>query len=207
MTAFSHLHVHTQYSILDGASNIPHLIEKVKTLGMEAVAITDHGNMFGVKEFHANALKKGIKPIIGCEIYVAKRSIAEMTGKEDRSGDHLILLAKNMTGYKNLIKLVSIAWIKGFYYKPRIDKELLARYKEGLIASSACLAGEIQDEILNGTIDGAEKALKSYLTFSEMIFTLRSKGMRQMIRKPTELHFPFSKKLLKLSGNSQQSLM
>jgi DNA polymerase-3 subunit alpha len=163
MTAFSHLHVHTQYSILDGASNISHLIEKVKTLGMEAVAITDHGNMFGVKEFHANALKKGIKPIIGCEIYVAKRSIAEMTGKEDRSGDHLILLAKNMTGYKNLIKLVSLAWIKGFYYKPRIDKELLASYKEGLIASSACLAGEIQDEILNGTIDGAEKALKSYL--------------------------------------------
>ncbi len=152
MTAFSHLHVHTQYSILDGASNISNLMDKVKSLGMEAVAITDHGNMFGVKEFHASALKKGIKPVIGCEIYVAKRSIAEVSGKEDRSGDHLILLAKNLTGYKNLIKLVSIAWIKGFYYKPRIDKELLAQYKEGLIASSACLAGEIQDEILNGSL-------------------------------------------------------
>lgn len=163
MTAFSHLHVHTQYSILDGASNITLLIDKVKSLGMEAVAITDHGNMFGVKEFHATASKKGIKPIIGCEIYVAKRSIAEVTGKEDRSGDHLILLAKNLKGYKNLIKLVSTAWIKGFYYKPRVDKELLREYKEGLIASSACLAGEIQDEILIGNIKGAEEALQSYL--------------------------------------------
>jgi DNA polymerase-3 subunit alpha len=163
MTAFSHLHVHTQYSILDGASNISHLMDKVKSLGMEAVAITDHGNMFGVKEFHAIALKKGIKPVIGCEIYVAKRSIADTTGKEDRSGDHLILLAKNLKGYKNLIKLVSIAWINGFYYKPRIDKELLAKYKDGLIVSSACLAGEIQDEILNGSLKGAEEALKSYL--------------------------------------------
>ncbi len=163
MTSFSHLHVHTQYSILDGASNISHLIDKVKSMGMEAVAITDHGNMFGVKEFHASALKKGIKPLIGCEIYVAKRSIAEMTGKEDRSGDHLILLAKNLTGYKNLIKLISLAWIKGFYYKPRIDKELLSKYKDGLIASSACLAGEIQNEVLYGTMAGAEEALKSYL--------------------------------------------
>jgi DNA polymerase-3 subunit alpha len=163
MAGFAHLHVHTQYSILDGASSIPLLIDRVKTLGMEAVAITDHGNMFGVKEFHNTAVKKGIKPIIGCEIYVAKRSITEVNVKEDRSGDHLILLAKNLTGYKNLIKLVSIAWIKGFYYKPRIDKQLLAKYSEGLIASSACLAGEIQDEILNGTIAGAETVLKGYV--------------------------------------------
>jgi DNA polymerase-3 subunit alpha len=163
MTTFAHLHVHTQYSILDGASKIPSLIDRVKSLGMEAIAITDHGNMFGVKEFHNHTTKKGIKPILGCEIYVAKRSIEDVSGKEDRSGDHLILLAKNLTGYKNLIKLISIAWIKGFYYKPRIDKELLAKYHEGLIASSACLAGEIQDEILNGTISGAEAALKSYL--------------------------------------------
>ncbi len=163
MAVFTHLHVHTQYSILDGASSISHIIEKVKSLGMEALAITDHGNMFGVKEFHSAAVKKGIKPVIGCEIYVARRSMAEVTGKEDRSGDHLILLAKNLTGYKNLIKLVSTAWIKGFYYKPRIDKELLAKHHEGLMASSACLAGEIQDEILHGTIEGAEAALRSYL--------------------------------------------
>ncbi len=163
MTAFAHLHVHTQYSILDGASSIPSLIDKVKSLGMEAIAITDHGNMFGVKEFHNTAVKKGIKPIIGCEIYVAKKPIGEVNVKEDRSGDHLILLAKNLTGYKNLTKLVSIAWIKGFYYKPRVDKQLLRKYSEGLIASSACLAGEIQDEILNGTTSGAEEALKDYL--------------------------------------------
>jgi DNA polymerase-3 subunit alpha len=163
MAGFSHLHVHTQYSILDGASNIPLLIDKVKSLGMDCIAITDHGNMFGVKEFHNTATKRGIKPIIGCEIYVAKRSISDVTAKEDRSGDHLILLAKNLTGYRNLIKLVSTAWIKGFYYKPRIDKELLTKYREGLIASSACLAGEIPDEILNGTLAGAEAALKSYL--------------------------------------------
>ena len=163
MASFAHLHVHTQYSILDGASNISQLIDRVKSLGMEALAITDHGNMFGVKEFHNIATKKGIKPVIGCEIYVAKRSIEDVSGKEDRSGDHLILLAKNLTGYKNLIKLVSTAWIKGFYYKPRIDKQLLAKYHEGLIASSACLAGEIQDEILNGNTEDAEKALKSYL--------------------------------------------
>lgn len=162
MAGFAHLHVHTQYSILDGASNIGLLMDRVKTLGMDAIAITDHGNMFGVKEFHNAATKKGIKPIIGCEIYVAKRSIGEVNTKEDRSGDHLILLAKNLTGYKNLIKLISIAWIKGFYYKPRIDKEILAKYSEGLIASSACLAGEIQDEILNGTMAGAEAVLRSY---------------------------------------------
>jgi DNA polymerase-3 subunit alpha len=119
--------------------------------------------MFGVKEFHNTASKKGIKPIIGCEIYVAKRSISDVTEKEDRSGDHLILLAKNLTGYKNLIQLVSLAWIRGFYYKPRIDKELLSQYSEGLIASSACLAGEISDEILHGTTERAESALKSYL--------------------------------------------
>jgi DNA polymerase-3 subunit alpha len=163
MTAFAHLHVHTQYSILDGASNISSLIDKAKELGMSSIAITDHGNMFGVKEFHNAATKKGVKPILGCEIYVAKRSIEETKEKEDRSGDHLILLAKNLTGYKNLIKLISIAWIRGFYYKPRVDKQLLSKYHEGLIASSACIAGEVQDEILNGTIQGAEKALKSYL--------------------------------------------
>ena len=162
MATFSHLHVHTQYSILDGASNIALLIDRAKELGMEAIAITDHGNMFGVKEFHNYATKKGIKPVIGCEIYVAKRSLEDASAKEDRSGDHLILLVKNLAGYKNLIKLVSTAWIKGFYYKPRIDKELLEKYSGGLIASSACLAGEIQDEILNGTITGAEDALKTY---------------------------------------------
>ena len=163
MAGFSHLHVHTQYSILDGASNIASLIDRVKASGMDALAITDHGNMFGAKEFHNYASKKGIKPIIGCEIYVAKGTIHDKSGKEDRSGDHLIILAKNLAGYKNLIKLVSLAWTQGFYYKPRIDKSLLRHFREGLIASSACLAGEISDSVLNVSVDAAEKALKEYM--------------------------------------------
>ena len=198
MGLFSHLHVHTQYSILDGASNISHLIDKVKSLGMEAVAITDHGNMFGVKEFHASALKKGIKPVIGCEIYVAKRSIAEVTGKEDRSGDHLILLAKNLTGYKNLIKLVSTAWIKGFYYKPRIDKSLLAQYREGLIASSACLAGEIQDEILNGSVNSAEEVLKSYLELFGDDFYLEIQRHETYDPEADRSAFPLQQKVIEV---------
>jgi DNA polymerase-3 subunit alpha len=198
MTTFSHLHVHTQYSILDGASNISNLMDKVKSLGMEAIAITDHGNMFGVKEFHASALKKGIKPVIGCEIYVAKRSLAEVSGKEDRSGDHLILLAKNLKGYKNLIKLVSTAWIKGFYYKPRIDKELLAIYKEGLIASSACLAGEIQDEILNGSLSAAEEVLKSYLNMFGEDFYLEIQRHETYDPEADRSAFPLQQKVIEV---------
>ena len=196
MGTFAHLHVHTQYSILDGASNIALLMDRVKELGMEAIAITDHGNMFGVKEFHNYATKKGIKPVIGCEIYVAKRSLEDVSGKEDRSGDHLILLAKNLTGYKNLIKLVSTAWIKGFYYKPRIDKELLAKYSEGLIASSACLAGEIQDEILNGTMAGAEIALKRYLDIFGEDFYLEIQRHETYDPEADRSAFPLQQKVI-----------
>ena len=138
------------------------LIKRARDLGMEALAITDHGNMFGVKEFHDAATAASIKPIIGCEIYVARTTLEDKTSVEDRSGDHLILLAKNLTGYKNLVKLVSHAWIKGFYYRPRIDKTLLRAHHEGLIASSACLAGETAQEVLSGNIKGAEEALLSY---------------------------------------------
>ncbi|HUW94143.1 MAG TPA: PHP domain-containing protein, partial [Bacteroidales bacterium] len=162
MSSFTHLHVHTQYSILDGASGIKALMRRSKELGMEALAITDHGNMFGVKEFHDAACSAGIKPIIGCEIYVARGSMEEKTSREDRSGDHLILLAKNKEGYRNLVKLISQAWIKGFYYKPRIDKELLRTYHAGLIVSSACIAGEPAQEILTGNMKGAEEAMLSY---------------------------------------------
>ncbi len=196
MAGFAHLHVHSQYSILDGASSIPLLIERVKELGMEAVAITDHGNMFGVKEFHNTATKKGIKPIIGCEIYVAKRSLSDSNAKEDRSGDHLILLAKNLQGYKNLIKLVSTAWIKGFYYKPRIDKELLAKHSEGLIASSACLAGEIQDEILNGTMAGAEAVLKSYIDIFGEDFYLEIQRHETYDPEADRSAFPLQQKVI-----------
>ena len=162
MSSFVHLHVHTQYSILDGASGVKSLIKRAGVLGMEALAITDHGNMFGVKEFHDAATAAKIKPIIGCEIYVARGTLEEKTSKEDRSGDHLILLAKNLTGYRNLVKLVSHAWIKGFYYKPRIDKALLRLHHEGIIASSACLAGETAQEVLSGNMKGAGEAILSY---------------------------------------------
>ena len=160
MIPFTHLHVHSQYSILDGAASISGLVEKAKSDGMNALALTDHGSMLGIKEFHSTCKKAGIKPILGCETYVASRSIEDKSGKEDRSGDHLILLAKNQTGYRNLVKLISIANMEGFYYKPRIDKNLLQQYSEGLIASSACLGGEIATLIYDGKVEEAEEAVK-----------------------------------------------
>jgi len=161
MISFTHLHVHTQYSILDGASDVPALVKKAKEDGMPAVCITDHGNMFGVKHFYNEAKKQGIKPIIGCEIYIASGSRFEKTGKEDRSGNHLILLAKNKTGYENLSKIVSYAWIEGFYYTPRIDWDLLRKYHEGIIACSACLGGEVPQAIMEkGEAAGEAKALE-----------------------------------------------
>jgi DNA polymerase-3 subunit alpha len=196
MALFAHLHVHTQYSILDGASNIPLLIEKVKSSGMEALAITDHGNMFGAKEFHNHATKKGIRPVLGCEIYVAKGSVDDKSGKEDRSGDHLILLAKNLAGYRNLIKLVSVAWTRGFYYKPRIDKTLLAQYHEGLIASSACLAGEIANEVLNGSLASAEEALKSYLNIFGEDFYLEIQRHETYDPEADRSAFPLQQKVI-----------
>ena len=142
MAQFTHLHVHTQYSILDGAAAIKPLLKRAKELGMTSLAITDHGNMFGVKEFHDAAEKEGIKPILGCEVYVAGGSRFDKSGKDDR-GDHLILLAKNLEGYHNLARIVSYAFIEGFYYRPRVDKELLRLYHDGIICCSACLGGEL----------------------------------------------------------------
>ena len=164
MYKFTHLHVHSQYSILDGAASISGLISKAKEYGMEALALTDHGSMFGVKDFHNEANKHGIKPLIGCEVYVARgsRHSKDSKNKADRGGDHLIIIAKNKIGYYNLMKLVSYGWIEGFYYKPRIDKELLKKYKDGLIVSSACIGGEIPRNILNGRIDEAEKVALEY---------------------------------------------
>ncbi|MBM3404828.1 MAG: DNA polymerase III subunit alpha [Bacteroidetes bacterium] len=162
MVDFAHLHVHSQYSILDGASDIRKLVAKAKDDGMKALALTDHGNMFGALEFHTHATKEGIKPILGCEVYVAKRKHTERKEKIDQIRDHLILLVKNHQGYKNLIRLVSIAYLDGFYTKPRIDKELLEKYHEGLIASSACLAGEIPRAIREDNIDLARKVIQQY---------------------------------------------
>ena len=164
MVSFTHLHVHSQYSILDGAAAVSALVKKAKTDGMTAIALTDHGNMFGIKDFHETCKKSGIKPILGVETYVASRGIhyKDKSEKEDRSGDHLILLAKNEKGYRNLLKLVTVANTEGFYYKPRIDKSLLEKHSEGLIVSSACIGGEIPQCILKGDLPGAEEAIQWY---------------------------------------------
>ncbi|MBN1413670.1 MAG: DNA polymerase III subunit alpha [Bacteroidales bacterium] len=159
---FTHLHLHTQYSILDGAADIRELISKAKSDGMTALAITDHGNMFGAKEFHNEATKQGIKPILGCEVYVARRSRFEKSDKLDGGGFHLILLAKNKQGYKNLIKLVSYGWTEGFYYKPRIDKELLRQHYSGLIALTGCLHGELPWVLRHESYDRALEVIKEY---------------------------------------------
>jgi DNA polymerase-3 subunit alpha len=200
MNSFVHLHVHSHYSILDGMSSISGLVDKAAKSGMNAVALTDHGNMFGVKEFFNYAKKKNdkvnsqikaiqkklkadeitdeernqllnelagekgklFKPIIGCEAYVAKRGLSSKAAQEDRSGYHLILLAKNKKGYQNLCKLVSTSWIEGMYYRPRIDHEILEKYSEGLIVSSACLGGEIHKKVEKGDMKSAEESILWY---------------------------------------------
>lgn len=162
MKKFVHLHVHTQYSILDGASSVGGLIKKAKEYEMPACAITDHGNMFGVKLFHKKAKDEGLKPILGCETYVSKNTRFDRSDKDDRGGHHLILLAQNYEGYHNLSKLISYSWTEGFYYKPRIDKELLRKYNKGIIASSACLGGEIPQAIMNHGPEEAERVINEY---------------------------------------------
>ncbi len=162
MPEFTHLHVHSQFSILDGAASIPALIDKVKSSGMSALALTDHGTMLGIKEFHSTCLANDIKPIIGCEAYVARRTIYDKKQASDKSGYHLIILAKNYKGYENLMKMISIANLEGFYMRPRIDKNLLEKYHEGLIISSACLGGEIAKHIANGNLEEANKTIEWY---------------------------------------------
>lgn len=162
MSSFTHLHVHSQYSILDGAASVVGLVKKARDCGMTAIALTDHGNMCGIKPFHEAAIKNGIKPILGIEAYVARRNRHLQETKEDRSGYHLIILAKNHIGYHNLLHLSSASYIDGFYFKPRIDRELLEKYSEGLIVSSACLGGEIPKKIMAGDIEGAKESIKWY---------------------------------------------
>ncbi|HCY88350.1 MAG TPA: DNA polymerase III subunit alpha, partial [Desulfobacteraceae bacterium] len=145
---FTHLHLHTEYSLLDGAIRLNDLLNRCKEYNMDAVSMTDHGTMFGVAEFYEKANKAGIKPILGCEVYVAPRTLNDRTQMDKKGLSHLVLLAKNRTGYTNLCKMVSIAQLKGFYYKPRIDKELLAEHCEGLVGLSACLKGDIPQALL-----------------------------------------------------------
>ena len=159
--SFVHLHVHTEYSLLDGACRIPLLVKRVKELGQSAVAITDHGVMYGCVDFYKAAKKAGVKPIIGCEVYVATRTRFDKVNRIDGS-NHLVLLCKNETGYKNLIKMVSAGFTEGFYNKPRVDHELLEEYHEGLICLSACLAGEIPQALLAGDYEKAKNLARYY---------------------------------------------
>ena len=157
---FVHLHVHTDYSLLDGACRIDRLMERADELGMKAMALTDHGNMFGAIEFYNAAKYKGIKPLIGCEIYIVETSRLEKAGKSEDGKNyyHMGLLAKNLTGYQNLLKLVSDAHLKGFYYKPRADLETLAKYADGLIGFTGCLAAIVPQHLLHDRYDAARAA-------------------------------------------------
>ncbi|MEG0598102.1 MAG: PHP domain-containing protein, partial [Oscillospiraceae bacterium] len=154
--SFAHLHVHTEFSLLDGACRIEGLMKRVKELGQTAVAITDHGVMYGVIDFYRAAKAAGVKPIIGCEVYVAPRGRTDRIHELDSSARHLVLLCKNEEGYRNLSYMVSTAFTEGFYIKPRIDLELLREHAGGLIALSACISGEIPRRILAGDYEGAK---------------------------------------------------
>ncbi|MEG1583564.1 MAG: DNA polymerase III subunit alpha, partial [Anaerovorax sp.] len=171
--AFTHLHLHTEYSLLDGAVRIRDVMDRVKELGMDSVAITDHGVMFGVVDFYKAAKAKGVKPIIGCEVYTAARTMEDKEVQQDKRQGHLVLLAETQEGYHNLIKIVSAGFIDGFYYKPRVDKKLLRKYSKGIIALSACLAGDVQKKLLNNDYEGAKKeALELLDIFGEGNFFL-----------------------------------
>ncbi len=190
MQDFVHLHTHTEYSLLDGAATIKKLIAKTKELGMESLAITDHGAMYGVVDFYREAKANGIKPIIGCEVYVAPRTRFLKTHEYDSKYSHLILLAENEEGYKNLIKIVSLGFIEGFYYKPRVDSELLKKYSKGIIALSACLAGELPKAILNGNMEEAENIINRYIdTFGKdnYFIEIQDHGIADQKRSNPEL--------------------
>ena len=159
MENFVHLHLHSEYSLLDGACRIKELVRRVKELGQPAVAVTDHGNLYAAIEFYNEAKAEGIKPIIGCEVYVAPRTRFDKVTGIDGKPYHLVLLCENNDGYNNLIKLVSLGYTEGFYSKPRVDIEALKQYSRGLIALSGCIAGEIPRLLLNGEYETDRKSV------------------------------------------------
>ena len=166
---FVHLHVHSEFSLLDGSNRIKDLPARAKELGMDAIAITDHGVMFGAIDFYKACKANDVKPIIGCEVYLAPGDMHDQETKtiDGRNYYHLILLCKNMTGYQNLAKLVTLGFTDGYYYKPRIDKEALEKYHEGLICCSACLAGEVATNITMNNLEGAEEEAEKVLASEE----------------------------------------
>ncbi|MFH1453749.1 MAG: DNA polymerase III subunit alpha [Armatimonadota bacterium] len=188
MNNFVHLHLHTEYSLLDGACRIKDVIKKAKEFGMDSVAVTDHGTMYGTVEFVQRAQKEGIKPIVGCELYQALRTRFDRSPRIDDDQYHLLILAKDNEGYKNLLKLVTLANLEGFYYKPRVDKELLSRYSKGLIAGTACLAGEVPKHIMNDNLDMARQAVDDYI----QIF-----GKENFFLELQDHHIPEQKKVNK----------
>ena len=183
MSNFVHLHVHSEFSLLDGANRIKDLPVRAKELGMNAIALTDHGAMYGVVDFYKECKKNAIKPIIGCEVYVAPRSRFDKEPGIDNQYSHLILLVKNKKGYENLIKLVSIGFIDGYYYKPRIDNETLEKYSEGLICLSACLAGAVNKEILKGNMEKAKEVALWYKSVfkDDYYLELQNNGLREQV--------------------------
>lgn len=183
MSNFVHLHIHSEFSLLDGANRIKDIPVRAKELGMDSIAITDHGVMFGVIDFYKACKKEGVKPIIGCEVYVAPRSRFDKEPGIDNHYYHLILLAKNNEGYKNLSKLVSLGYVDGYYYKPRIDREILEQYHEGLICLSACLAGEVNQALLSGQTEKAEQvALWHKKVFGEDYYIeIQNNGIKEQV--------------------------
>lgn len=183
-TDFVHLHVHTEYSLLDGACRIKELVQACKERGMDALAITDHGVMYGIVEFYEACKSEGIKPIIGCEVYTAKRTRFDKAPGIDNDYGHLILLAKNNTGYHNLIRIVSKAFTEGYYYKPRVDLDLLRAYSEGIICASACLGGDVPQLILRGDYDSAKELALTYLDIfgsDNYYLELQSNGLEEQL--------------------------
>ena len=184
---FCHLHLHTEYSLLDSSAKIKKVISRAKELGMESIAITDHGVMYGCVAFYKEAIAQGIKPILGCEVYVASKSMDIKINDKDNGTYHLVLLVKNQVGYENLMKIVSAASIDGFYYKPRVDHDFLREHSEGLIALSACLGGEVQKNLLR---DDYEKAKEVALMYKDIFkdgfyLEIQDHGMEEQ-RKVTE---------------------
>ena len=193
---FCHLHLHTEYSLLDGSGKVPKIIKRAKELGMDSIAITDHGVMYGCVEFYKQAVENGVKPILGCEVYVASKSMdIKQPDKENRTA-HLVLLVKNEVGYENLMKIVSEASIRGFYYKPRVDHDFLRKYSEGLIALSACLGGEVQNYLLNDNYDKAREVALIYKEIFKDGFYLeiQNHGMEEQ-RKVNEGNIKLSREL------------
>ena len=198
---FIHLHNHSDYSLLDGAQNVEVLVNTIGDLGMDSVALTEHGNMFSVVPYYKAARKKGIKPIIGCEVYVAQGSRFDKKVRAEGGwgNNHLVLLAQNYTGYKNLMKLVTCGYLEGFYYRPRIDKELLRSHSDGLICMSACLKGEVPEKMLKGHWKSAQEIAlefaemfpdRYYLEIQNHGIPEEAQNMENMIKLAKELGLP-----------------